>query len=289
MVYWQAPGIPVTSVSWGGVTTKSRVSAHCYNNVMGCHVAHITSTDTLLFTTQQMLSSSSLLKTTKPLPLGSSYVLLVSAGWWLMLSESRIWHCSDRNLHKSGICTKYLSSNISNLSRNCLGLVSQIQLNFIFADKSVFSPLCSQLFSQDLSRSCNILPLVNITRSCNPVIIQPLTRHSQDLNIIQSPCFLPSHWPPSHLRASDWLMRTDVTSLTLWQLSPVTSRSQSQTMNTPGTRQRSRLRRGALLWQMTNKMDIKDVIFVHLLRRDDDQYSCLSSVACNHFPVIESP
>ena len=154
---------------------------------------------------------------------------------------------------------------------------------------SVFSQLGSQLFSQDLSRSCNILPLVNITRSCNPVIIQPLTRHSQDLNIIQSPCFLPSHWPPSHLRASDWLMRTDVTSLTLWQLSPVTSRSQSQTMNTPGTRQRSRLRRGALLWQMTNKMDIKDVIFVHLLRRDDDQYSCLSSVACNHFPVIESP
>ena len=42
-------GIPVTSVSWGSVTTKSRVSEHCYNIVMGCHVAHITSTDTLLF------------------------------------------------------------------------------------------------------------------------------------------------------------------------------------------------------------------------------------------------
>ena len=42
-------GIPVTSVSWGSVTTKSRVSEHCYNIVIGCHVAHITSTDTLLF------------------------------------------------------------------------------------------------------------------------------------------------------------------------------------------------------------------------------------------------
>ena len=120
---------------------------------------------------------------------------------------------------------------------------SNIQLNFIFADKSVFSPLCSQLFSQDLSRSCNILPLVNITRPCNPAIIQPLTRHSQDLNIIESPCFLSSHWPQLSLsflslaNGDSWWRPWHVTIVsralrsTWWWGSAVTSRSPSHTMN----------------------------------------------------------
>ena len=144
--------------------------------------------------------------------------------------------------------------NHQNLSKNGFRLVSQIQLNCIFADKSVFSPLCSQLFSQDLSRSCNILPLVNITRLCNPAIIQPLTRHSQDLNIIESPCFLSSDWPepsasffwwadddgwwhPCHVTIVSRALRS-----TWWWGTVVTSRSQSQTMNT------AEEERGELSW-----------------------------------------
>ncbi len=130
-----------------------------------------------------------------------------------------------------------------NLSKKGRRLVSQIQLNFIFADKSVFSPLCSQLFSQDLSRSCNILPLVNITRPCNPAIIQPLTRHSQDLNIIVRACFLSSDW--SELSPSVLWWAGDDGWWHPWHVTIVSSsplhlmirrsshvQSQSQTMNT---------------------------------------------------------
>ena len=85
---------------------------------------------------------------------------------------------------------------------------------------------------------------MNITRLCNPAIIQPLTRHSQDLNIIESLCFLSSDWPQpsaSLLWLADddsWWHPWHVTivsralSSTWWWGTVVTSRSQSQTMNT---------------------------------------------------------